>query len=109
MSAVKFGTWEAARLVVPEKAKPQTAGRKAVRTMAEPPNGSGTSGTDTSGGRMEKILKIGVLFDGLVRSRVPRSTFAEQFPTLPLPSRKLEVHSPGKMKAFPDSKGPPST
>lgn len=102
MSAVKFGTWEAARLVVPEKAEPQTGRQKAVRYTAEPPNGSGMSGTETSGGGMKEILKIGVLFYGLHRVPGPHTKFAEQFPTLPVPSRKLEVYSP-------DSKGLPRT
>lgn len=48
--AIKFGTREADRLVVldfigPEKVEPQTGRQKTVRYMAEPPNGSGISGT----------------------------------------------------------------
>lgn len=97
---VKFGTWEAARLVVPEKAKPQTAGRKAVRYMAEPPNGSGMSGTDTSGGRMEKILKIGVLFDGLVRSRVPAPRLQSNFLPFPYPAENWKFILQGRWKHF---------
>ena len=49
MLAVKFGTWGAGRLVIPDltgrKLSPELAGRKTATHMAEPPGGSGISGT----------------------------------------------------------------